>query len=424
MKVLENKISIINNNRKTILIVIFILSFIIRLLLTFNEYQNKGISKWSDSLYYLKIGECFAKGDFYPSIDGAEYIIVGPMIPLLVAAAQLIFGNPIVPVLIFNCLIQAFLVFILYKIGTLLVNHICGYIIALWSTFNFRMITYCYQTYKEPLIMLLIPLIILSLLNAYKRNKPLINIIFSSILFSILIHTDERFFVYFPVIILVIILIIKDKREKIRMTSLWTLILIVSMVPWTIRNYKQHQELVILTPRTTAITSQFWGHNLTRLHISEEGFISSTDYYKVDNENLLKNNYNIKPRLYGKYERYWKAFIHYWKPVYFKVTYIQYGFRPVKWSLNHNLNSLLFYGIFLPFYIFGFIYTFVKKNRLMLTIAIIPFLHSLLHTFLVWSLERYRLPMDFLIVLVALWFLNEMRLYFKRRKEMLSLPVY
>jgi len=283
------------------------------------------------------------------------------------------------------------------------------------------MITSCYQILKEPLIMLLIPLIVLCLLNAYKRIKPMLNIIFSSIFFSILIHTDERFFVYLPVIITIIIIIFQEKKEKIKLSLLWLVILIVSMIPWTIRNYNQHQELVILTPRTTAITSKLWGHNLTRLHFSDEGFISNVDY-KIEDEYLLNNN--IKPRLYGKYERYLKAFIHYWKPTYFKVTYIQYGFRPVKWSLNHNLNSLLFYGIFLPFYIVGLILSFIKKNWKILSIAIIPFFHSLLHTFLVWPLERYRLPMDFIVVLVALWFINKVYLYYKRRRGKLLLSAF
>jgi len=420
MYTIINKNNILNK-RETILIILFIISFIIRLLLTFNQFQINGISGWADSLYYLKIGESFAEGHFYPSFSDEEYIIVGPVIPLLVAASKLIFGNPILPMLIFNCFIDALLVFVLYKIGSFLVNQICGYILALWSIFNFRMITSCYQILKEPLIMLLIPLIVLCLLNAYKRIKPMLNIIFSSIFFSILIHTDERFFVYLPVIITIIIIIFQEKKEKIKLSLLWLVILIVSMIPWTIRNYNQHQELVILTPRTTAITSKLWGHNLTRLHFSDEGFISNVDY-KIEDEYLLNNN--IKPRLYGKYERYLKAFIHYWKPTYFKVTYIQYGFRPVKWSLNHNLNSLLFYGIFLPFYIVGLILSFIKKNWKILSIAIIPFFHSLLHTFLVWPLERYRLPMDFIVVLVALWFINKVYLYYKRRRGKLLLSAF
>ena len=36
-------------------------------------------------------------------------------------------------------------------------------------------------------------------------------------------------------------------------------------------------------------------------------------------------------------------------------------------------------------------------------IAIIPVIHSLLHAYIVWPLERYRSPINFIVALVGIW---------------------
>jgi len=283
----------------------------------------------------------------------------------------------------------------------LLINPKAGMILALWSALNFSIIRLNHQILKEPYVVILVPLITLLLIFMYKGSRTLKNTILSSLLFSLLIHIDERFVVYIPVVLLVLLLS-KSVKSRITCTIIWITVLAISMIPWTIRNYYQFGEIVILTPRTTAITSRLWGTEAVGMHFSDDSTKDGLNEHRLARAQEAADDLGIEVREHGRFERYYMAFYHYWKPVYLKTNFIQYGFRPVKWSLSHNLSGLIFYGMFLPFYVLGLFYAWIRRNYPILILATIPLLHSLLHT---WPLERYRIPMNSLLVLVALWFI-------------------
>lgn len=410
--------SFVRNDRnvKILLIFMFILSLFLRIGLTYTHFNKHGTDNWGDAKLYLNTGIAFSEGDFYPSDDtGTSYLIIAPGVPLIVATSKLLFGDPIWPVLMLNCLVSALMVFVLYRLGKELINKVAGLLLSFWSVFNFSLIRLNHQILKEPYICILIPLISLFLLYIYKNKHPLKNTILSALSFSVLIHVDERFFVYFPIILLAIVLS-RRVSNRLKYAGLWLLILVISMVPWTIRNYKQFDELVILSPRTTSFTSKLWGTNWSSLHF--EGRQQEDKLNEMRKESVIEvaGDIGVELRAHGKYEKYYMAFYHYWKPVYLKTNFIQYGFRPVKWSLSHNLAGLVFYGLFLPFYLAGLVFAFVRKHTLILFISMIPLLHSLMHTIMVWPLERYRIPTNFYIVLISLWFFSEL-LEIKKERE-------
>ncbi|MDD4402474.1 MAG: glycosyltransferase family 39 protein [Desulfitobacteriaceae bacterium] len=385
----------------------FFLALLLRLGTTYVEYANNGTEGWSDAKLYLATGMAFSEGDFFPP-DGTRtpYMIIGPGIPLIVAASQLVFGDPIWPVLVLNCLVSALLVFVLYKLGEAIMNRNAGMLLAFWSVFNLSLIRTNYQILKEPYLITLVPLVTLLLVYVSKKRNMLMNTVISSILFSVLIHIDERFLVYLPIVVVTIIISKRVSKRAIN-ALIFIVILLISMIPWTIRNYKQFDELVILTPRTTSFTSKAWGTNWGQNHFEDDSRKESLIQHRIQAAEAAAEEARVELREYGKYEKYLMAFYHYWKPVYLKTNFIQYGFRPVKWSLSHNLSGLLFYGIFLPLYIIGIFVAYIRKHHIMLVLGMIPIFHSLLHTVMIWPLERYRLPMNFLIVLTALWVILE-----------------
>jgi len=393
-----------DRHRRPILIALFLFSLLLRLSLTYNNFTTHGTEGWADSLYYLHYGQSFAEGDFYPEFGPYPYMVTGPIIPLIVTASLVITGDPIVPVLIFNCLLSALLVFVLFYIGKKIVNPLTGYLLAIWSVFNISLINYNNRILKEPLLFLLVPLIILCLVNIYYKRSLLLNIIASSLLFSVLIHTDERFVAYAPIFIIFVFLTTPVKK-KINLSIIWLAVLLVTMVPWTMRNYREFAEIVIISPRTTAITSKIWGTDFAGAHFASEEGIEQEMKQHEERNIYLANRFGIEPRRFGTIEKYFKTFIHYWQPAFFRLTYTHHGYIPVKWSLLHNLNSLLFYGIFLPFYLLGMIMAVIKRNWLILFLASIPLIHSIIHTIMIWPIERYRWPMVFLIVLIAFWYL-------------------
>ncbi|MCB5235038.1 MAG: glycosyltransferase family 39 protein [Candidatus Cloacimonetes bacterium] len=402
MEILKN-----DRYRIVLLICFFIIALTIRIGFTHKQYVELGTENWKDAKLYLDTGIAFSEGNFYPpNSEEVPYIVIVPGVPLIVAASKLLFGDPVWPVLMLNCLVSALLVFVLYSLGKELINKTAGLILSFWSVFNFSLIRLNHQILKEPLLCLLVPLITLLLLYIYKNKDPLKNTLLSALSFSVLIHIDERFFVYFPIILLAIVLS-KRVSNRVKYAGLWLLILIVSMVPWTIRNYRQFDELVILSPRTTSFTSKLWGTNWGSLHFENEQRRESSNESRMEGALEAALEAGVELREYGKFEKHYMAFYHYWKPVYLKTNFIQYGFRPVKWSLSHNLSGMVFYGLFLPFYLAGFILAFVKKDFLIVFISSIPFLHSLMHTVMVWPLERYRIPMNFYVILVSIWFISE-----------------
>lgn len=395
------------NDKKdfVILSVLFVIALFLRLGFTLDEYNKYGTRNWKDAKAYVALGQSFAEGDFFPTEMGSPFMTVGPITPLAVAASVRLTTDPIVPVLILNCLLGALLVFIMFAIGKEIANRGCGYFLAAWSAFNINLIRFNYQVLKEPFIFFLLPLMILSLIYVFRDKKVALYTILSALLFSLLIHTDERYVVYAPVTLLFIVMSVK-RSHKFRYALLWSGLLIVSMLPWSARNYQQFGELVILTPRTTAITSKLWGHQWGRVHFVSEANIERSIEFRQPQAKEAAAKYGVQPRRYGKLEKYWRAFIHYWKPMYYRLTYIQYGFRPVKWSLSHNLSSMIFYGIFLPFYLISLILAIRMRDLLMAFLGSLPILHGILHTVMIWPLERYRLAMDFLLVVLTFWLIK------------------
>lgn len=122
-------------------------------------------------------------------------------------------------------------------------------------------------------------------------------------------------------------------------------------------------------------------------------------------------------RIFNMQEAQLRAFYHYWKPTYFKPHFIQYGYRVEQWLLTANITSILYYGIFLPFYFIGILLLVKWKYFLALFVACIPILHSLIHAFLVEPLGRYRSPMDFIVATIGLWTMFELAQFFIFMRE-------
>ncbi|MBN2396284.1 MAG: glycosyltransferase family 39 protein [Candidatus Atribacteria bacterium] len=395
---------------KYIYFFLFILTFILRTIYVIYTWENSGTEKWADDWEYLFYGKSIAAGNFYPVYsEDRPHFIVGPLIPIFIALFNLIFGDTYWPFFIYNVFVSSISIVFLFWIGKILLNKYLGAFISLWGILYIDYYKYLPHILKEPTICFLIILLIYLILKYYNKQN-IYYLLLCGIVFILLIHTDERYIFLIPFLIVIPFLRVNkfvfNRNSLISVAMLVGLILLL-MIPWTLRNYKAYNEIVILSPRTTAFTSKIWGTNISSLAFEgEEGQIKHKERYL---ENSLKQGkkYGITPRLYNKTESKIRAFVNYWQPTYFKPTYIQYGYRFQKWSLTHNLAGLLFYGIFLPFFILGAVRIFRERNIILIWLLSIPLVHSLLHAFMVWPLERYRVPVNFIIILIAIYYLIE-----------------
>lgn len=332
------------NYKKFVYWLVFI-SIILKLSISLFNYYYTDIA-WDDDFEYLSMGRQIASGDWYPEIfeENVSHMRVAPLIPILIATFIKIFGDPVIPFFLFNALCVSLIIIVLFRLGQEVMNQKFALILALWGFLYYDYFKYSYNLAKEPALFLLLPLIMLLLVQAIKKLKY-INVIISAVLFSVLIHIDERFFpyiFYFPLIFL----FIKRKSKtysiskyKYSFITTWFIVIFLLMIPWTIRNYKAFDQIVILSPRTTAVTSTLWGEQMFEMPASSNEMIGGL---KKERAYRLGHKYGIKPHKYKKNEARVKAFINFWQPTYFNPTFIQKGFRLRKWSLRHNMAGLIF----------------------------------------------------------------------------------
>jgi hypothetical protein len=400
----------INKYEKNTLTILVFISIILKAIYVYVVFTSSGTEGWSDDLYYLFVGEQIVEGNWTPpktTFDGTfEQIIVGPIIPLLVALFILLFRDPIIPFFLYNIVITSLMIPVLYYFGKIVFSKNIGWLMAIWGVFFIESFKYSPHVLKETTIFLFLPLTIYLLVKSTRVNRPIIFIFLASLSFSWLIHTDERYFIYLAVFTLIFLFITPLKSYNfVKITLLWISFVLLLMLPWGIKNYQIYGQVVILTPRTTAITSNLWGEDISSgaSHFSDD---EVRKYYiagRYERAIIYGERHGITPREYSITEARIRAFINFWQPAYFTPTFIQYGFRPQYWSVRHNVASLLFYGIFLPFYILGMIMLYKRKMYIALYIAAIPVIHSILHAYMVWPLERYRSPVTFIVVMIGIY---------------------
>jgi len=415
--------SFVLKNEQKLLWVLVALTFLLRFSYTCYAYSTHGTENWKDDWEYLSYGQEIAEGNWHPvhpKREG-EFMTVGPAMPILIAASIRLFGDTHWPIFLYNITITSLVVWILFYLGKYVFDRRIGWLLALWGTLFAQFTIYNPYLLKEPTNFFFLPLTVFLLVKSIRKSGAILPLVMSALSYIWLIHADERYLVYAPLFALSFLLI-RPFNFKLAMgrVSIWGIAVLVLMVPWTIRNYKVFNQIVLISPRTTVFTAKICGDDISNLHVinhDTDAVEASRSYYKRKHFKRY-NEYNVSPREFGKYEKYIRAFINFWQPTYFRPTFIQYGFRFRKWSLGHNLCGLLGYGLFLPFYFIGIFIMKKRKNALGLFIAAIPIIHSLVHTLMVWSLERYRSPVVFCVICVGLWMICEIH----KGRKFLSAP--
>lgn len=373
-------------------------------------YTQHGTNSWNDAFYYIHLGEQIVQGNWNP--DGGKFdgFVVAPLVPLLVALFIILFNDPIIPFLVYNVLVIGAMVCVLHRLGKRLFNNFAAWGIAVWGVFFINAYYASTAVLKEPTLFLLLPLLLLFLVESINDQKYVLKTSGAVLTFTLLIHTDERFLVYFPFLLLCFLFRKPfDLPIFYKQSLLWVIGVLLLMLPWTIKNHHVYEQVVLLTPRTTAFTSKLWGENLSTLSFgySDEVARSRISESRIDAAKKFEEQHGVTPREYGKTEAKIRAFVHFWRPFLFNPTYIQYGYRGVAWSTRGNIRVMAYYGVFLPFYMLGFYMLYSRKMYLALLIAFIPVVHSLLHAYMVWPIHRYRTPVLFIVVLVGLYVVGE-----------------
>jgi hypothetical protein len=402
----------LNRNEQRALFLLFFIALILRAAFVWYQYATKGMEGWNDALYYIHLGKQIAEGNWNPDGYGRRIgMFVAPVVPLLVAFFMKLFNEPVVPFLIYNVFATSLMVPVLYYFGKEVFNSSTGWLLAIWGVFFFWSFWYSRIVLKEATIFLLIPLSLLFLVRSLKLDHRLKNLFFAAFTFSVLIHTDERYIIYAPLILLMFLCIKPFKFiSYFKVSFIYTALILLFMLPWGIHNYQKYGQIVIITARTAKFTSSLWGKNLyIEVHKpSHKQKSEKPSEERLERAEAFAKEHGIELKKYSKTEARINAFIHLWRPVLFKPVFIVDGLRPDIWPMKTNIINILNYGIFLPFYLIGIPLLWRRKNYLGLLIAMIPILHNATQALLMSPLMRYRLPINFIIAMIGIWVMLEM----------------
>jgi hypothetical protein len=420
---------------RKLIILLFVLSFLVRLSYGIYYFLKYGSSNFSDDWAYIKYAEEMLKqGAFVPDISGLTQTKAGitPFYPFVIYLSFKAFGIYYLPLVILNAVFSSSITILIYYIGLYSFNNTVGVLSSAWSILYINYIRWVPNLLKENLVQFLFALLIMLLLIYLLRNHGYIILTIISIVFTVLIHTDERYIIYYFVLSAVLFLTRRiTLKHKVLSFIFLNAIIVALMLPWLIRNYEVYHRPVILSERTAFITDKLLGYK------NENYFSQEIQLSVATLDSIVKGQpiddmtmYNIIQRgiSYGSYpkrftiaEKMYTDFKELWRPFRFSNMWVSEGFRPEgKWSMSHNLSLILSYGILLPFFLSGIYYSIKTRNVTWPVMLSIVLLHTIIHITFILSQNRYRIPIDVIIIVTAFYGLKSIYENYRFKRKIIK----
>ena len=198
----------LKSNEKIAILLLVAITFIFRIIIALISFSENDINSWADSKEYLWFAQQFVNGNFNPHWEVENHgLEVAPFVPSLIAIFIFLFDSPYWPFFVYNCIITSILIYVLYALGKHIFNSYVGYLIALWAMFYTDYFRFNIQLLKEPTVYLFLTLTVLLIILSIKYRERIIYVTMSSITFSVLIHTDERYLFVAPLFLILFIII-------------------------------------------------------------------------------------------------------------------------------------------------------------------------------------------------------------------------
>ncbi len=413
----------INWQSKKLVLALLTLAVFVRLGFAIYSYYTEAHTKLADDVGYLRYAESvLEQGPLLLEIDKISHYFIGPVIAYYLSMIILVFGSNWLAIFISNAIVSSLICYLTYLFCKRYLNSQIAILALLWSIFYIPQIKFITSAGKGLLLTLFVLLLMFYLIKRMNNNGISLLLIIS-LVFTVLIHTDERYLVYiFPIVILTYV-IPENLSLRNRFKSAGILIGFVAllMTPWLIRNYSVYDKIIILTPRTAHITDRIFGYEqeeyleeawLDRLYLDESQIDSVITGQKTSFDNgrpILKEQISAMkegniPYKFNMAEELWSRFKMLWKPVAIKGYYFRGGYRYKEHSLKHNLAYGLCYGILIPFMIIGLFRLISRNKKIFWTIFLILLTHTLIHVlFIPYTQERYRLPISPIIIITGIY---------------------
>jgi len=414
---------------------LFLISLIIRITFAVVSYQSSGTSNFDDDWVYDSIArEMLKQGIWLSDISNFDWrqVAIGPVFPFIIYICYKLFGTNYFIPMIANAVASASLTIVIYYIATIVFNKKIALFSSIWSLFYVYYIRWVPSLLKENWVQLFFALSILFLFQVLISKDFLIYLILLSLLFTLLIHTDERYLMFAPILFFGILFLNRYFNESLSFYSgfkkslIFAFLVCLFSLPWFIRNYSVYHKPVLLTQRTSFVLDRILGYPSSynypqEIEVSDATIDSVIKGYEIYDKTLEKEfkrvmKYGIYPRRFTFGEKVLSSFKEFWIAFRFKPSFTIEGFRAQEpWSLKHNISVIITYGILLPFMLIGFFQGLKKRNKFLLFLFVLVCFQTFIHLFIVLSNYRYRTPIDFIIIIVAFYGFFEIRSIIKGR---------
>lgn len=419
------------------------LAFLIRIVIAVIQYNNASYLNLADDLCYYEFGEnVISQGVFVK--DTSQFnrfatTFVGPGMGWIVGIILYIFGPSWLPIFIVSAIVSSLITVFIYKLGKLLFDKKVAFCAAFWSIFYVFFMKYLGTCGKDLWMTFLFLLVIYFCFKSREKLAISKYIIYLSITYFYLIHIDERFLIFGPLIF--IFLFFSNKSNLLSgfyKGIVYAVFVIALSTPWLIRNYQVFNRVILIGVRTNKFTEKVFNYE-HKEYLNNYEYLDYISPEQIDSirtgtiqpdkngEILLYNelgeltvsggHYNrlvtepeiihlkkgYSPHRFTKLETMWATFKIFWRPFDFWNEYYMYGYSfNGKCSLKHNLSGGISYGLLLPFFIIGLILLIIHKPYIGITFLIIVSSYSLLHVlFVPFITERYRLLLAPIIIILG-----------------------
>lgn len=240
------------------------------------------------------------------------------------------------------------------------------------------------------------------------RRKYLLFAFLLGVATSLTILLRQAFLLFLPFLYTWLLFVLRKNYlvPALKMIGINVLIITLFILPFTIYNYERFNQFVLLN--TNAGFAFYWAnHPIYGTHF--EGILTQSTYLDL----LPKELYGLNEAALDRelLNRGLQFVIQ--DPLrYFFLSLSRIPVYFMFWPSPHssilsNISRIGSFGVFLPFMIYGLMTTLAKKSAEKITLYSPVFLlllfilvYSLIHIF-TWTLIRYRLPIDAVLVLFA-----------------------
>jgi len=397
------------------IILLLALFFILRLIVIFLVVKEKP-ALIGDSPQYNNYALEILKGPAW--LNSADFMgsIREPAYPLFLAISYLLFGKEnFIAVFILQAMINVLTIFVIYKLSLKMFDKEAAALAFFWSGF------YCYYFWYTALLLrevfiflffiLFVYFLYLYLVDGYHKK---INFTISILSFFALLLTDLRYIYLFPCVFLVFIFY-KRFLEGAKNFFIFAFIIILLAAPWILRNFLIYNKPLAANSQNLIILKAIFRADRDILFHQKGHLVENKNYLFPEEIASIKKGFNPNNRTNDeiiaiKNDRCPVStipgmlidnLIVMWSP-YIPANYYRHvpACQIEKYSIRHNVSALVCYGILLPFAVIGIIYLVRRQKRIALFLLVWLFFNTIAHV-PIWGHERYRNPMDSLLIILG-----------------------